>query len=771
MPATFPRRALLCAGTALCSVLAVFAACPAFAEPPSAGDEPAELPEVVIREKPTVMEKYKIPNTAESVTREKMADTVNVIDPEDAVKYMPSLSVRKRNNGDTQAILMTRTWGYSSSARSLVYVDDVPISALLANDNSRGGPRWGMVAPEEIERVDMMYGPFSAQHSGNAMGGVLQITTRMPEKLEASAKQTETLQAFNLYKTKDTYSTHQTNASVGDKIGDLSFFLAATSTNSESQPIAVLTQSGAVAGTTGAISAVNKSGGTANIIGMGGLLRTEMQNIKAKFAYDLTPELKASYTLGFWQNHGRSRVESYLKDARGNPTFGPANTTSTSSAGTFAAYNYILEQAQTSHALSLKSDTRGMWDFEGNVTHVHYDRDIIKQPTGTTGGTTFTTNGRYTQMDGTNWTTSDVKGIFRPTGPAGQHEASFGAHYDRYILVAPTYLTANWRTEAPVTGKYADARGNTQTYALWAQDVWKLTNTLRATVGGRYEYWETFKGFIQSTSAAGALNSALAQGSDHSAFSPKGSLAWDFAPQWTLTGSAAKSTRFPTVSELYYSATSGTNTSIANPNLQPERVNSYELSLETTLGDGKARVSLFLEDVTNALINQSTPTASGTQSIVTNVREIQNRGIEVAGQQNNVLISGLELQGSATFVEAEILKNPAWAGNTQTVGKRVPNIPQWRGTVAATYRPTDEWAFTTAARYQSRMATTMDNTDYVNKVMGAFDSFLIVDLRARYKYNENFEGAVGIDNVNDCKYYLYHPFPQRTFIAEMRLKL
>lgn len=754
------RRAMLRAGTALCSLM-ILAGAPARAE-----DDATDMPEVVIKEKPSVMERYKIPNTAESITREKMADTINVVDPEDAVKYMPSLSVRKRNNGDTQAVLMTRTWGYNSSARSLVYVDDIPISALLANDNTRGGPRWGMVAPEEIERVDMMYGPFAAQHAGNSMGGVLQITTRMPEKLEVTAKQTETLQAFNLYKTKDTYRTDQSSATLGHRIGDLSFFIAATSTYSESQPVSVLTATSAVGGTTGAISAVNKTGGRADVIGMGGLLRTEMQNIKTKLAYDLTPELKASYTLGFWQNHGRSRTETYLKDARGNPTYGAASTTS-AVATSFAGSNYILEQAQTSHALSLKSDTKGLWDFEGNVTHVHYDRDVQKQPLGTAGGTTFTTNGKYTQMDGTNWTSADAKGIFRPGGPGGAHEASFGVHFDRYILFAPTYTTANWRTEAPVTGITTDARGNTQTSALWAQDVWKLTDTVKATLGGRYEYWETFKGYVMTSSRA-----FHAGDSDRTAFSPKASLAWDFVPQWTVSGSAARSTRFPTVSELYMTSGTGVNMTIANPNLAPERSNTYEIALETSLGDGKTRVSLFHEDVANALISQTNAaTGGGTSTYVTNVKAIRNRGVELAAQQNNVVISGLDLAGSLTYVDAEIRKNPAWAGGTETVGKRVPNIPMRRATVTATYRPTDEWALSTAARYQDRMPTTMDNTDYVNKVAGSFDAFFVMDVRARYKHNENLEAAIGIDNVNDCKYYEFHPFPQRTFIAELKLKL
>ena len=114
---------------------------------------------------------------------------------------MPSLFVRKRNNGDTQAVLQTRTWGIGSSARSLVYADDLLLTALIGNDNNIGAPRWGLVAPEEIERVDFLYGPFSAQYPGNSMGGVLKITTRMPEKLEVSVKDTVSVQDFHLWGT------------------------------------------------------------------------------------------------------------------------------------------------------------------------------------------------------------------------------------------------------------------------------------------------------------------------------------------------------------------------------------------------------------------------------------------------------------------------------------------------------------------------------------------------------------------------------------------
>lgn len=39
----------------------------------------------------------------------------------------------------------------------------------------------------------------------------------------------------------------------------------------------------------------------------------------------------------------------------------------------------------------------------------------------------------------------------------------------------------------------------------------------------------------------------------------------------------------------------------------------------------------------------------------------------------------------------------------------------------------------------------------------------MVDLHAHYKYNERRSFDAGIDNVNNYKFALFHPFPQRTW--------
>ncbi len=49
---------------------------------------------------------------------------------EDAIKYMPSIQVRSRYIGDTNAPVGMRTSGTSASARNLIYADGILLSSL-----------------------------------------------------------------------------------------------------------------------------------------------------------------------------------------------------------------------------------------------------------------------------------------------------------------------------------------------------------------------------------------------------------------------------------------------------------------------------------------------------------------------------------------------------------------------------------------------------------------------------------------------------------------
>lgn len=706
--------------------------------------------------------RYQLPQSTEHLSAQQINEQINVVDSEDSIKYLPSIFLRKRNYGDTQAVMATRTWGVNSSARSLVYADDVLLSALIANNNTLGAPRWGMVAPEEIERVDVLYGPFAAAYPGNSMGAVVQITTRMPEKFEASLSQTEAVQNFSQYGTQGNFGTHQSSATLGNRHDDLAWWFSVNRQNSDSQPLGYITNGATSnpAGTSGTYPASNKLGAPANVVGAGGLLRTQMDAVKFKLAYAFSPSLRASYTLGLWRNDAQSNVQSYLSNiATGQTTYGGV--------ASFANNKYNWQQAHSMHSLALKSKSLNgdnSWDWEAIASIYNIDTDRQKTPAGVI-GSSFTTNGKAARLDGSGWATLDLKAIRH----AGAHDFSMGLHQDRYILDNPTYNTSDWNAGTGITGTASIGRGKTETSALWGQDAWRFASGLKATLGARFESWKAFDGYNYNSTGSTSIAQPTVRATN---ISPKASLAWAASPLWLITASLGQAYRYPTVSELYQLVSTGPTHTSPNANLRPERVLSSELAFEHESSDGRLRASLFEERVAEALIAQNSFLAGVNVSYVMNVAQVRSRGVELSFQKNDIGLRGLEVSGSLTYVNAKILADSNWASanGSEAVGKRTPYVPDWRATLVATYRPNDKLATTLAMRYSGKMYSTMDNTDSTANVYGAFDSFVVFDARVRYAFDKQWSSALGIDNLNNRQYFLFHPFPQRTLVASLQYR-
>src|SRR5262245_9606988 len=197
--------------------------------------------QVVIEGARSVAMRDMLPTTVESISIDDLRAQVNVTNTEDALKYLPDIVVRKRHVGDTQAPVTTRTSGVGSSARSLIYADGVLLSALIGNNNSFASPRWGMVAPDEIERIDVLYGPFAAQYPGNSIGAVIEIATRMPDTFVAQASAQTVVQEFDQYSTHAGYPAVQLSGLVGDRSGRFSWRGNINHLYSRGQPLAYVT--------------------------------------------------------------------------------------------------------------------------------------------------------------------------------------------------------------------------------------------------------------------------------------------------------------------------------------------------------------------------------------------------------------------------------------------------------------------------------------------------------------------------------------------------
>ncbi|MGN6115038.1 MAG: TonB-dependent receptor [Nitrobacter sp.] len=728
---------------------------------------------------PPVKQRFQLPQESHSITAKQIEETISLKDAEDAVKYMPSLFVRKRNDGDNQAVLATRTWGLNSSARSLIYYDDLLVSALIANNNQSGAPHWNLIAPEAIARVDFLDGPFAAAYPGNSIGGVLIFTTKMPDHLIASAKETVSIMPWSQYGTKDTYVSSQTSAVVGDRQGRFSWLLSATYQDSYQQPLTYTTNKGIPKGTTGAFPALNKQGIEADVVGTGARAHSQQTSGNFKLAYDVTPLVQATYSFGVWNNVQTSNPQTYLRStATGLPTF--------AGIASFAGNKYTWDETHVSNAISLRSDTKGVYDFDLSLSSYNYLQDVMLNPyTVSSTGVGYSANGKITRNDGTNWQNADAKAIWRPYGYDGPHEISFGLHGDRYHFENPVYASSVWNaTSSTGTGQlYSEGRGETRTGALWFQDAWKIVPNLKLTLGGRLESWRAQDGFNLNTTAssAGLITSTATIDQPSLAstnFSPKASLSYDVNKDWNITANFGEAYRYPTVSELYQNISVGGVATFANPNLSPERDLNGQLNIERHWNDGRVRLTLFKERTDNAIISQTnlvTNPATGAQvptTTIGNVAAIGMQGVELSADKNDVLVKGLQVFGSVTYVDSRIISDPTWAGTdpwtgkpNTVVGKRVPYVPDWRARFGVTYRPNESWAYTVAARYSGRQYSTLDNTDVVSHVYGAFDNYVVVDLKVHYNATKNLSFDAGIDNLFNEQYFLFHPFPGRTYVV------
>ena len=702
-----------------------------------------------------------LPAVAEGVTAQQMEESINVVNTEDALKYFPSLQIRKRFIGDTNGIVASRSSGTVVSARSLVYADNLLLSNLLGNSFSYP-PRWGLVTPEEIERIDVIYGPFAAAYPGNAMGAVIQMTTRMPDKFEGHAKAQAFSQRFKLYGTDERYEGNQVSAALGSREGQLSWWFNYNHLKNEGQPMSFFNRGLGAAGggtvVTGAHIDTDPTGNARVVFGATSITDTAQDHAKLRLAYDFAPTVRATYTLGLWENRSETRTQSYLRDAAGNPVYsGNVNINGRIYALGTNFNPSKADQQHWMHGLAVKTDSRGEWDWEAVASLYDYDRDISRQSTGALPAGFSGAAGQITDMKGTGWQTLDLRGIWRPAQSGGDHEVSFGYHTDRYKLQTLVSSTTDWLTGSAGARVEAFA-GKTQTQALYAQEAWRFAPDWKATLGGRWERWHAFDG-----SKSNATTTIGFGERKETFFSPKFALSVQASPLWTLRTSLGKAYRMPTVAELYQGTVNVNTITNNDPNLKPEQAVSGELTAERDLGNGLLRLTLFQENAADALYQQT--------DISTNINNIQNldkvrtRGLELVYQGTDVGIRGLDLNGSVTYADSVIRKDTK---NPAMVGKKQPRVPDWRATVAGTYRFDDKLSGTLAARYSGRQYINLDNSDVNPDTYAGTSRFFVVDARLHYKVAKRWSASVGIDNLNNERYFVSHPYPQRTVVAEVK---
>lgn len=763
------------------------------------------------------VEKYQIPNPViYSMTRQDIDRRVNIITSQDAVRYMPTIFVNETRGG-TQGSLQTRTFA-ASSERNIVYLDNIPLNPLIGR-GGQGGFFGGLqtffkiVSPEEIERVDFISGPFAAQYDGRSMGGVLTYTSKMPDKMRVTAKQTVAVQDYDWGGVQRAFPRSLTELTLADRQGNFSWFLATAYQTYQFGPVGWIPLAGATAPPIyNEFLSWSRTAFPFRVVGNTGFLDSDLVNAKLKLAYDFTPTLRLAHMVGVF-TEDRSVYGETLYSNNNNrwyTWFGPRTAQNPTGFGDFSTAFGRHQSSVLVNSLSLRQNTGGVFDFDLSATHFYLMHDVWNTPlanVGTAPGNPvggFTSTGLVRKETGDYWATLDLKGIYRPFGPDGAHDVSFGIYGDQAHVVAPTYLSTRWAAgESSTLGNFYStiSKGTTRTQAMWLQEVWRFYPNFKLTAGIRGEHWSASDGFNHSATAAASGGIVTAVQSPiyqpyraHTRFSPKAVLQWEPNQDWTITGSVGMANRFPVVSELYALTTpQGFSQPVSpNPNLRPEVSLNKELTIVRHFHSGGAmRVSLFHDDVRDYMFSQLSliPGALAPVSTPANIELVRNTGVEVDLRKRDVLLEGLEVYANAVFLNSHIVSNPTWIPGAcrltgpvphlqpqdcwlfDASGKRVPGVPDWRWKAGVTWTPDGRWSFSANVRWAGLPWHTVANNDV--SCCGLVQTFnqqarlFAVDSKIHYRWNDRFTFDLGIDNIGN---YRSTNVAARTFYAAMRYK-
>lgn len=742
----------------------------------SFADEPIEEVKIWGEARESSASGYTNPTSV--LTQEDIV-SINATTTEDIVKYEPSLVIRKRYIGDSNGTLGLRGSNMFATSRSMVFADGVPLHYFLQSRWS-GAPRWTMVSASEIAQVEILYGPFSAEYSGNSMGGVILIETAIPQERQVHLDLDYFSQDFNAYGFDDRLNGYKTFISYGNKFGDLSVYLSYNRLENDSQPQSYYfdarTQAVNAVSVTGAVVDKDVFGNAAYYFGDTGIEQATTDNFKLKLGYDFDNWSSLSNVAFEDRNTLRDSPNSYIRNSAGDTlwsgNFNQNGTGMNVAASRLGASE--LDRKSLSLGLRIKGDLNDNTRFEANISDFKILEDNSRASSHSLQDPLFSGRGQTTDYEDTGWQTLEGKFIFSDLSVKGLELIS-GARYEAYQLNLDVYNSASW-TVGDNAGFTSRSGGETNIAAAFVQMNWDINENWDLALGGRYERWQSHDGYFnKDIPATPEFDLVDVQEASSNQLSPKFSLGYIPAEDWLVRYSLARAYRFPIVEELFMQSQSYSTTVAAKPDLKPENGLHYNLMLEKQFDTGYVRINLFTETIQDAIESQSNLLPGG-GSITTfsAIDQVETDGVELILNRYGVVVSELDIRFNLAYTKSIIVDNSTAEGANPAdsiEGNDYPRIPRWRGNLMATYHLSDRWDLSTNLQYAEKSFGRLDNTDTAEQVMGAQDGYTRWGVKTTYDFNKQMELGLGIDNLTNQESYVAHPWPGRTVYLSLSYDL
>jgi iron complex outermembrane receptor protein len=736
------------------------------AETPSSAPAPKEkaeaLEKIVVTATRTERNPDDVPASITIITKEDIQKQ-NIQTVDEALAQVPGAFDRRGKGwSDTLANVNLRGFPGDNQKRTLILLDGQNISTAYTNSVI-----WNSLPVENIERIEVIRGPFSALYGGSAMGGVINIITKTPKKLE--------MLAHGGY---GTYDARTFYLGAGDRLWDkLSIQAGVNYRISTGYPTSLVQKTASNITNLKKPPAINVVGwqptqtptnGWTNTIGDSGDNNWNDYSFNGKVSWDIAPGQKVTFsTLMSWYDYGYDMYHSYLRDT---------TTGAQVIRGTVRLYDTNQQFSSLQEGAFLNGDGRNQIQIYNlhsehsltETTKLKVHAGLVNQPDNWY--TTPSSSSALTTVGGGPGTVSSTPsqnwvGEFQVDQAIGKkHQLVGGVSYNTGWAATKEYNLYNWRSPDSYINFNTIGGGRDRNIGAYIQDEIAWHPQFNTVVGLRLDHWETFGG--QYMKAAGYPIDSVPSRSQ-TAVSPK--LAFLYRPLEWMTWRASVGTAFraPNIYELYRTWQSTTGTLYkSNPDLKPETTFSWEIGTTLKPFKGTTFTATFFENYVNDLIyrtNDSSDSTGKTQ-IYENAAKAFIRGVEI--EINQKLCSWLEVFGNTTLLDARIKDNPY---NPISVGKKLTYVPmqQFNFGFTATY-----WQVKAnlSGRYVSKLNTRDDNGEYVNGVYGSYDPFFTLDSKIIYSPVKYMDLSFAVDNMLNREYYYYYRTPGRTIWSMVTLK-
>jgi iron complex outermembrane recepter protein len=702
-------------------------------------DSPKSLPEVLVTATRTSHNVAETPGASYVVTREQM-EARNLVGIDSAVSTLPGV-YNRRGAGvmDAKTAIILR--GMSDQKRTLVMQDGMPL-----NDGYTGGVTFGGLPVQDFERVEVALGAGASLYGNNAMGGVVNLVTRMPEKREFRFS---TGYGDGLGSDLAMHNLNRNYASYGDKFDNgLHLLVSVGDTRTDGYRSALNVQSAKpTAGLTGWTPTTSATGDTKYLIGDKGNMTWSDNHGAIRAAFDL-PQ-RGQIRLAYQQNafkYSYGRPKSYLRNAVGEEVYGYGSVREASFLEGGGEKIRDLYQASLETPLGgarLKINT-GINDTGTNwyVTP------------GTGAGTTLNGGPGTVSSTPTRLNFADAQLTFTPTV--------------KQILVLGTSIRSekadtterslsDWRNENTTGATTYMAGGKSQTVGLFLQDEIGIAEKLTGSIGVRWDDWQTSDGYANSVGAAGYPKSYPSRSED--AWRPKFGLVYRESSNAIFRTSIGRAFRAPTVYELYRTRLQNGVTYNSNPDLKSETADTWDFGGDIRPWQGaELKATIYFNKMRDMIYRRK---VSSTEQEYINAGKATGKGLELDYRQK--LPENWTLLAGGALNKTRLVENKASASS---VGKQFEMAPERTGHFGIEWHQ-GSWDFLGLAKHVSKRYANDDNSDATSGVYGSYDAYTTVDLKLGYRIDRNLKLAFSIDNALNKNYFSYYQAPGRSYFMEL----